>query len=329
LNRTADAAGAAGASGVGSEVTMKLGFGMATWIAYGSYNYERFHLMLDELALAGYDGLESAQPFILNIWGHKPAEFKKLMDMHGLALSATYAGIDFRTPEATRASVNSANRLIEFYSQVGCRHFLMDIRNEKNSQGYNLDHIMSTYTDEELAGAGGVANSLGKYAEEHGMRLSFHTHWGTFFEDAETFGKFWAATDPDLVSLCPDVGQIQLCGQDPVAYVRSNIDRITDYVHYKDVAIKSRMKGELWPGYSVPDNDGGYGIDSAGRFIETGRGDVDFKSITKILLDHGFDGWITTDLDLTANNPMLSAIACKEYVNKALGVIGDRDLRAQ
>jgi inosose dehydratase len=304
---------------------MKLGFGMATWIPYGSYNYERFHVMLDELALAGYDGLESAQPFILNIWGRKPLEFKKLMDMHGLELSAAYAGIDFRTPEATKESADGARRLINFYSQTGCGHFLMDIRNEKDSQGYNLDHVMSTYTDKELENAGNVANELGKYAREHGMQLSFHTHWGTFFEFPGVFEKFWAATDPNLVSLCPDVGQILLSRQDPVEYVRNNINRITHYIHFKDIAIKSRPKGDLWPGYNVPNNDGGYGVDSAGRFIETGRGDVDFKSITKILRDGGFDGWITTDLDLTANNPMLSAIACKDYVNKALGIIGDRD----
>ena len=304
---------------------MKLGFGMATWIPYGSYNFERFHLMLDELALAGYDGLECAQPFIMNAWGNRPGEFRKLMDMHGLELSATYIGVDFRTPEATAASVSQAYRLIDFYSQAGCRHFLMDIRNEKDSQGYNLNHIMSVYTDRELEEAGGVANKLGKYAAEHGMQLSFHTHWGTFFESPEVFGKFWAATDPDLVRLCPDVGQIQLCGQDPVAYVRDNINRITHYVHYKDIVIKNRPRGELWPGHAVPDNDGGYGVDSAGRFIETGRGDVDFVSITKILLGSGFDGWITTDLDLTANNAMLSALACKEYVNKALGITGDRD----
>ena len=304
---------------------MKLGFGMATWMPYGTYNYERFHMMIDELALAGYDGLESAQPFVMNVWGRKPAEFKKLMDMHGLELSATYTGVDFRSPEATQACIDSAHRLMGFYSQVGCKHFLMDIRNEKESQGYNLDHVMSTYTDKQLEEAGNVANALGRFAREHGMQLSFHTHWGTFFEIPEVFDKFWAATDPDLVRLCPDVGQIQLCNQDPVEYVRKHVSRITHYIHYKDVVMKSRPKGELWPGYSIPNNDGGYGIDSAGRFIETGRGDVDFKSITKILLDSGFDGWITTDLDLTANNARLSATACKEYVNKALGIIGDRD----
>jgi sugar phosphate isomerase/epimerase len=121
------------------------------------------------------------------------------------------------------------------------------------------------------------------------------------------------------------VGQIQLSGQDPVAYVQKNISRITHYVHYKDIVIKRRPKGELWPGYTLPNNDGGYGIDSAGRFIETGRGDVDFKSITEVLLGGGFDGYITTDLDLTANNARLSAQACKDYVNNALGIIGDRD----
>ena len=43
---------------------MKFGFGMATWIPYGTYNYERFHMTIGEFALAGYEGLECVQSFI-------------------------------------------------------------------------------------------------------------------------------------------------------------------------------------------------------------------------------------------------------------------------
>ena len=134
----------------------------------------------------------------------------------------------------------------------------------------------------ELKAAGETANILGDYAREKGMQLAWHTHWGTFFEEEELFERFWEFTDVSLVGLCCDTGQCEVCGQDPVKVVKKYLKRIK-YLHYKDVTFAGRPQGELWPqGPKVPDNDGAYGVDARGRWVELGRGTVDFPAITKV-----------------------------------------------
>ena len=300
---------------------MKLGFSLQLWIEHNR-NYDNFHKMLDELSLLSYDGIEVAYPFVREFFTSD--QLRKLVELHNMTISSTYSAIDFRTPESIIACERKARENIDYYSNAGAKHFLLDGQVEKPAHETSMGYVFN-YTDKQLAEAAECTNRLAKYAKEHGMQLSWHTHWGTFFEDQEMFDKFWEQTDPDLVKLCPDVGQCQLVGVDPVEFVKKHINRITHYVHYKDIEINARPKRVLWPGMTIPNNDGGYGVDAKGRWVELGRGDVDFKSITEILLGAGFDGWITCDLDCSPYPARLSAAACKDYLNKGLGIIGDRD----
>ena len=310
---------------------MKLGFSFSNWIRR-SYNYEIFHKFIDEIALVGYDGIEISSPIIKMMYEEKPNELGRLLKMHGLEVSATYTGVDFSSPEGIRAGECKAKELIDFYSQVGCRNFLLDATGSKAPRD-EYNRCVWKYTDVQLTAAAEATNRIARAANASGMVLSWHTHSGTFFENQELFTKFWDQTDPALVNLCPDMGQNQLVGVDPAAYTEKYIDRIKYYVHYKDIDV-SRYKGvslqnpgqtELYPGHKVPENWAGYTVDAFGRWIETGRGDVDFPAITRVLNNAGFDGWFTCDLDQTAYTPMDSARACKEYMNRALNIIGDRD----
>ena len=68
-------------------------------------------------------------------------------------------------------------------------------------------------------------------------------------------------------------------------------------------------------------------MDSRGRWVELGRGSIDFPAVTKVLLDTGYDGWIVDDFDFTGYPAVDSANACKDYINYALGIWGERDIR--
>lgn len=303
---------------------MKLGFSLQLWVMHGN-NYDVIHKWMDELALIGYDGIELAYPFVMELYQDKPDELRRLLEMHGLEVATTYVNVDFRSPETVAEGEREAKEKIDFYSQIGCKNFLLDSKCEKPMYTPSLGYKFQ-YTDDQLAKAAEMTNRVAKYAAEKGMRLSWHTHWATFFEVPELFSKFWAGTDPSLVSLCPDVGQCVLVGRDPVEFVKQNIDRITNCVHFKDVVMRPKRR-ELWPGMVVPDNDGAYCVDGLGRWIETGRGDVDFPPIAQALKDAGFNGWINVDLDTSSYLARASAQACKDYINKALGMIGERDLK--
>ena len=303
---------------------MKLGFSLQLWVMHGN-NYDVLHKVFDELALIGYDGLELAYPFVKDLYNDKPEELRRLLEMHGLEVASTYVGVDFRSPETMKAGELEAIDKINFYSSIGCKNILLDSQCEKPNYAPSLGYKFN-YTDKQLEEASELTNRVAKYAAEHGMHLSWHTHWATFFEVPEMFSKFWAGTDPALVSLCPDVGQCILVGRDPVDFVKKNIDRITHYIHFKDIEMRPRQR-ELWPGMHVPDNDGAYCVDALGRWIETGRGEVDFPPIADALKQAGFDGWVTIDLDTSSYTARASAQACKDYINKALGMIGERDLK--
>jgi len=48
-------------------------------------------------------------------------------------------------------------------------------------------------------------------------------------------------------------------------------------------------------------------LDDNRRFIELGRGTVDFLPLARILREGGFDGWIVVDLDYTSLDPRESS----------------------
>ena len=101
-------------------------------------------------------------------------------------------------------------------------------------------------------------------------------------------------------------------------------------MHYKDITFTGRPQGELWPGgMKVPSDQGGYDVDSRGRWVELGRGAVPFKEVTQILLEAGYNGWLLDDFDYSGYPASTSAKACKDFINQGLGIWGERDIRHQ
>ena len=181
--------------------------------------------------------------------------------------------------------------------------------------------------DDQIKLIAETANMLGEYANSLGLHLSWHQHWGSIFEVQAPFHRLMELTDPALMGFCCDVGQLALGDFDVVETVRRYVDRI-GFMHYKDVTMAGRPEGELWPGGPVAPTDGGaYGIDSKARWVELGRGMVDFPAVTEVLLSAGYDGWIVDDFDFTGYPARASAQACKDYINYGLGIWGERDIR--
>jgi sugar phosphate isomerase/epimerase len=87
---------------------MKIGLGTQLWLK--DNHYENFYRMLDEMALIGLDGFEVCYSFLIDWYGHKPAELAKLLAMHGLELSSYYWGISFNNKEACRRGVDEVKR---------------------------------------------------------------------------------------------------------------------------------------------------------------------------------------------------------------------------
>jgi inosose dehydratase len=296
---------------------MKIGFGTQLWLK--DNHFENFHRMLDEMALIGLDGFEMCYPFLIEWYGHKPQELRKLLAMHGLELASYYTGIGFGDKDTLSPQAEEFKRRCRFVNQLGGEYVLLD-GGEKDWQRDYRD------IEEYVQKIAATANDLGKYARSLGLTLAWHQHWGSVFEEEPVFNRLMELTDPEWVGFCPDVGQLALCGFDVIATIQRYIGRIK-FIHYKDITFAGRPSGELWAkGIQVPTDGGAYNVDSRGRWVELGRGVVPFREITAILLSAGYNGWITDDFDYSGYSPVESAQACKDYLNRGLGIWGQRDL---
>jgi inosose dehydratase len=299
---------------------MKIGFGTQLWLK--DNHFENFHRMLDEMALIGFDGFEMCYPFLIEWYEHKPQELKKLLAMHGLELSSYYSGIHFGHRAACRHGVEEVRRRCRFVVELGGQFVLLD-------GGEKDYHAEFTSVDDYIRFIAETANGLGEYARSLGLKLAWHQHWGSVFETQPAFERLMELTDPALVGFCCDVGQITLGGFDVLGTVQRYASRIT-FMHYKDITFAGRPQGELWPGgIHTPADAGAYAVDSRGRWVELGRGAVPFREISDILLAAGYDGWIVDDFDYSCYSPVESAQACKDFINRGLGLWGARDIAAR
>jgi len=297
---------------------MKLGFGTQLWLR--DNHLEHWYRMLDEMSLAGLDGFEMCYPFLYEWYAGREQELRDLLALHDLELSAYYLGLTFDRDDERRSGEARFRERCDFCAALGSKVVLLDGgRKRPGATPQELDDHVSLVAE--------TANALGEYARSLGLTLAWHQHWGSIFEVPPTFDALMARTDPQLVKFCPDTGQLALCGFDVVETIRRYADRL-GYVHYKDVTFAGRPSGTLWPGGPrVPADDGAYNVDSRGRWVELGRGVIDFPAVTRLLRDAGYDGWIVDDFDMTAYAPRASVAACKDYVNRGLGIWGERDIR--
>jgi inosose dehydratase len=297
---------------------MKIGLAIQLWLR--DNHLENFYRMLDEMSLVGLDGLECSYPFLVEWYEHHTTDLRRLLEMHDLELASYYQGCGFVDPEAHVREVAEFKRRCRFAAEVGGKNVLLD-------GGHKRPNITPQQLDDQIKLAAETANMLGEYARTLGLTLSWHQHWGSIFEVEANLHRLMELSDPEVVKFCPDLAQLVLSDMDPVAIVKRYAKRV-GFIHYKDVTFAGRPQGELWPGGPiVPSDEGPYSIDARGRMVELGRGVVNFPAVTAILREVGYDGWIVDDFDFTGYPARASAQACKDYINQALGVWGERDTR--
>jgi inosose dehydratase len=296
---------------------MKFGFGNQIWVR--DNHSENFYRMLDDLALEGVDGTEVFMPYFYDFFGSKPQEIRKLLEIHDLELADHYVGVCFRDEDLHKETLAKAKVRWEFSAEVGAKYALMDEAfGDLPLKGSLSDHIKRVAE---------CANKTGEWAKSLGLTVAWHNHWGNTFETQEPLEEFIGLLDEDSCGICFDTGQLKLGGINEVEMVKKYVNKIK-FMHYKDVTFKGRPNGKLYPGgFDVPTDTGAYSVDAKGRWVELGRGEVDFVGVTKVLKAAGYDGWIVDDLDSTSYAARDSLHACKDYINNGLGIWTEKDIR--
>ncbi len=143
------------------------------------------------------------------------------------------------------------------------------------------------YSGEAINALATRMNTLGKIAQDFGLMLGYHPHFGTIGETREGLGRILEATDPRYVKLIADVAHLTLGGADPAEVIRTYHERLI-HTHFKDVrkdvAMLARKNRALARRKKY-------------RFCEIGDGVVNFRGVLQAFREVNFRGWIIVELD--------------------------------
>jgi inosose dehydratase len=165
------------------------------------------------------------------------------------------------------------------------------------------------YSAEMIRQLGARMTAMGKIAQDHGLTLGYHPHFGTIGETREGLARVLAETDAKYVKLIVDIAHLTLGGADPAEVVRAYHGRLI-FTHFKDVrpdvAALARKNRDL--------------VEAAEyHFCEVGRGVVNFPAVLDAFRETQFKGWVIVELDsfkVGPGGPAASARANKEAIQK-------------
>jgi inosose dehydratase len=206
----------------------------------------------------------------------------------GLAIAAFYHGSALLTNDPAELDVH--RRAIDYTASLGTRVYMV-------AGGWISGR---SATDSDYHVLADNLNTLGKYASDQGIILSFHPHMGSIVENLDQVDTLMGLATG--FSLCPDTAHLVAAGSDSVQTILRHGDRTTHF-HVKD--------------YKRPSD----GVYSGRCFVELGEGDagLDFPAIFSALDQVGYHEWLVVELDYTRTSAFASAAQSMQYLTGLLG----------
>jgi inosose dehydratase len=276
--------------------------------------YPLWSTVLDEIATAGYDGLELGP---LGFLPDDPQTLGTELAKRQLQLSAGNVMTRLDDPATTSEILQRATATCELGGALGASYFVI-------IDGIVPDREGSAGRRDEASRLEGApwrtlidtVSRLAELAASLGLVAAYHPHAGTRVEFRDEIERLLDETDPALVRLCVDVGHSMFAGIDPAELLRTHADRLA-YVHLKDVddGVLERARRErlgFWDAYGL------------GVFCVLGQGCIDFAGVRDSLFAIGYDGWMTVEQDASPTGgsvPLEDAEASLEFLRK-MGMVG-------
>jgi inosose dehydratase len=264
--------------------------------------------VLDEIARLGFAGCQTGLGFPVG------DELRAELARRGLRLAEVYAAIPTRADGPLDGAIEAARERLEILRGAGGEVLVAaaDLAPERETRaGRAADPTTPRLTDEGLASLARLLATLARETNAAGGRLAFHPHAGTFVEMPDEVARLAAATDPDLVGFCLDVGHYVVGGGDPVAAVASLGSRVR-HVHLKDVAAEplERLSAGRVPGFRAALRER--------LFTELGAGVLDLDGVLGALAAIGYQGWLMVEQDTTWRPPSESAAIGRAVLTEAI-----------
>lgn len=268
--------------------------------------------ILDEIARLGYEGCQ------LGLGFPEGRELRDALAARDLRLAEVYAALPMTTEgpsdDALEMALERLRLLVAGDGDVLC--VALDGSPDRSAKaGRAGSDGTPALTTDGWRRLGDVVNQLARATADAGRRMAFHPHSGTFVETPDETDRLLAATEPDLVPLCLDVGHWLVGGGDPVATIRKYGDRIT-HVHLKDVdpTVLARLRsGEL--------ADFGAAV-RARLFTELGSGVLDLAGCLAALAQRDYRGWLMVEQDSSWGPPSEAAAIGRRVLAHELRTVG-------
>jgi inosose dehydratase len=160
-------------------------------------------------------------------------------------------------------------------------------------------------------------NAVGRATAEHGVRTALHVDFLSALR-RDHVPALLDRTDPALVGLALDTGELTVGGIDPLTVIEGYADRIW-HVQFKDALAVDDVEEYLAPHAHWTVRVRGGAREIPRWFAEPGAdgGLVDFPAITRALLDADYDGWIVVESDQSPH-PAASALLAGYLVQREL-----------
>ena len=234
---------------------------------------EEMARILAEMAQAGFAGIEIGSHRVMDFYS--PEVFLGMCTQEGLHVS----GIHTPVRRYDEGDLGYAEKAADFSQALGTRFMLVSGR---EGTAKNQDEYQATAD---------VLNQVGEICRQRGLTYLYHNHWYEIVNDAHELQALCDLTDPDLVSLCLDIGWVERANASVVDITTKFLDRIA-YFHLKDT------KDE--------------------KFVSLGDGTVDFHAWLAAIKGKG-DFYLTYERDEFLPTALESALRTRAFL-RTLGL---------
>ncbi|SFJ70704.1 TIM barrel protein [Jannaschia pohangensis] len=291
-------------------MTIRIGNAPCSWgIEFASGpGYPTWQEVLRQCAAAGYTGIELGP---VGFMPEDPAVLAEALAGHDLSLIGGVVFRPFHDPTAWDDVMDGALRTCRALVAHGAQHLVLidSISPRRAPTAGRATEAEQMDKAEWAAFRDRIATVARIGAEEFGLTVGIHAHAAGFLDFEPELERLLEEVDESLLKICFDTGHHSYAGFDPVAFMARHIGRIS-YMHFKDIDPKVKAN-------AVANRTDFYTACGDGIFCNLGKGDVDFRSVRRILLEAGFEGWCTVeqDCDPTRDNDSLGdARANREYL---------------
>lgn len=251
-------------------------------------------LAIEDIASLGFPGIQLRSNVLKEFSG--PAELRDLLEKHHLKMIALSSGGVRIDPAVETEEIAKHTANAKFAHDAGGLYLQVTDERPKDRAITSADYVR----------LGKLITEIGKRTADLGVSLGYHNHMGTLGQSPEEVEQILQAADPRYAKLELDVAHYFQGGGDPAKAIEKYQDRLL-FLHIKDV--------ESLPNASDPKR--------AYRFVELGRGRVDFPAVFEALHKVNFRGWAIVELDAVPvrdRTPKESAEISKKYLEEKLGV---------